>query len=55
VTVGDGQVSGGTVTDAAGRATAAWVLGDKAGVQKLEARVAGAHGSPVNFTVVVLF
>jgi hypothetical protein len=55
VTVGDGVVSGGTVTDDAGRAEAAWTLGDKAGVQKLAARIAGAHGSPVSFTVVVLF
>jgi hypothetical protein len=55
VTAGEGQVSGGTAADAEGRATATWTLGDKAGAQKLEARVEGAHGSPVTFQALVLF
>lgn len=55
VTAGDGQVSGGATADADGRATATWTLGSRAGVQKLTARVEGAHGSPVTFIAVVLF
>ncbi len=55
VTSGGGEVSGGAVTDADGRASATWTLGDNRGAQKLEARVAGAHGSPVNFLALVLF
>jgi hypothetical protein len=55
VTAGDGEVTGGTTADAEGRATAVWILGEDAVVQKLSARVEGAHGSPVNFTAVALF
>jgi len=55
VTVGGGQVSGGTTADAEGRATATWTLGNGAGVQKLVARVEGAHGSPITFSAVFLF
>lgn len=55
VTAGEGEVSGGATADAEGRATAIWTLGTRAGVQKLAARVEGAHGSPLTFTAVVLF
>jgi hypothetical protein len=55
VTAGGGAVSGGTTADTEGRATAAWTLGNGAGVQKLAARVEGAHGSPVIFNALVLF
>ena len=55
VTAGGGQVSGGTTTDADGRATATWTLGDSRGAQKLVARVQGANGSPLNFLALVLF
>ena len=55
VAAGGGEVSGGTTSDAGGRATATWILGNGAGVQRLTARVEGAHGSPATFTAVVLF
>jgi hypothetical protein len=55
VTAGGGEVTGGTVAGTDGRATATWTLGEGVGVQKLVARVEGAHGSPVAFTAVVLF
>ena len=55
VTAGGGQVSGGTTTDADGRAAATWTLGDSRGAQKLVARVQGANGSPLNFLALVLF
>lgn len=54
VTVGGGQVTGTTV-DAEGRATATWTLGNGVGIQKLEAAVEGAHGSPIVFSAAVLF
>jgi adhesin/invasin len=55
VTAGGGVVTGGTTTDADGRATATWTLGDSRGAQKLAARVEGAHGSPLTFLALVLF
>ncbi len=55
VTAGGGEVSGGTTTDAAGRAAATWTLGTGTGVQKVQARVEGAAGSPLGFTAFVLF
>jgi hypothetical protein len=56
VTAGGGTVSSPqTVTGADGKATVTWTLGPGIGVQKLTARVEGAHGSPVTFTATVLF
>jgi hypothetical protein len=55
VTAGGGSVSGGETTDAEGRASASWTLGNGVGAQKLTAAVEGAHGSPVTFTAFVLF
>lgn len=55
VASGGGEVSGGETTDAEGRATVSWTLGNGAGAQKVTARVDGAHGSPITFTVFVLF
>jgi hypothetical protein len=56
VTTGRGSVSSPqTVTGADGKATVTWTLGPSIGVQKLTARVEGAHGSPVMFTATVLF
>jgi Bacterial Ig-like domain (group 1) len=56
VTAGRGTVSSPqTVTGADGKATVAWTLGVGIGVQKVTARVEGAHGSPVTFTATVLF
>jgi adhesin/invasin len=55
VTAGGGTVTGGTAAGEDGMATASWTLGMGIGVQKLTARVEGAHGSPVTFTATVLF
>jgi hypothetical protein len=55
VTAGGGEVTGQTTTDAEGRASTEWTLGNGAGVQKLTARVEGAQGSPTTFTAAVLF
>ena len=55
VTAGGGEVIGRTATDAQGRASTEWTLGNGAGVQKLTAQVEGAHGSPTTFTAAVLF
>jgi hypothetical protein len=56
VTAGRGTVSSPqTVTGADGKATVTWTLGVGIGVQKLAARIEGAHGSPVTFTATVLF
>ena len=55
VTAGGGEASGGETTDADGRASATWTLGNGVGAQKLTAIVDGAHGSPVTFTAFVLF
>jgi hypothetical protein len=56
VTAGDGRLSGGQVpTDADGSAEVTWELGDRVGVQKATASIAGVIGSPVTFTATVLF
>jgi hypothetical protein len=56
VTAGRGSVSSTqTETGPDGKATVTWTLGLGIGVQKLTARVEGAHGSPVTFTATVLF
>jgi hypothetical protein len=55
VTAGGGEVTGSAPTDAGGRAAVTWTLGMGVGVQKLVARVEGAHGSPVTFSATVLF
>ncbi len=56
VTAGGGTASSGeTATGADGEATVTWTLGLGVGVQKLTARVEGAHGNPVTFTATVLF
>jgi hypothetical protein len=55
VTAGGGQVDGEATADENGQATAAWILGDTRGAQKLVARVEGAHGSPLSFLALVLF
>jgi hypothetical protein len=56
VTTGGGSVSGPqTATGIDGKATVTWTLGLRIGVQKLTARIEGAHGSPVIFTATVLF
>jgi hypothetical protein len=52
----DGQVSEeSTLTAADGVSSVTWTLGCQVGVQRLEAKVDGASGSPVAFTAVVLF
>ncbi len=56
VTAGRGEVSSSqSATGADGKAAVTWTLGLSVGVQKLTARVDGAHGSPVTFTATVLF
>jgi hypothetical protein len=56
VTSGRGQVDAPTtLTDSNGNATVAWTLGNGIGVQKLTAAIEGATGSPITFTVTVLF
>jgi Big-like domain-containing protein len=56
VTAGQGEVgAAATTTDADGKATVAWTLGNRIGVQKLTAAIGGVTGSPVTFTVTVLF
>lgn len=55
VTAGGGEVIGQTTTDAAGRSSTEWTLGNGAGVQKVVAAVDGADGSPTTFTAAVLF
>ena len=55
VTAGGGEVTGQTTTNAEGRASTEWTLGNGAGVQKVTARVEGADGSPATFTASVLF
>jgi hypothetical protein len=56
VTAGKGSVSSArTETGTDGRSAVTWTLGPGIGVQKLRARVEGAHGSPVTFTATVLF
>lgn len=55
VTGGGGEVSGAGAADGEGKAAAVWTLGSGIGLQRLTARVEGAHGSPVTFTATVLF
>jgi hypothetical protein len=56
VTAGGGSTdSPRTATGVDGTATVTWTLGLGIGVQKLLARVEGAHGSPLTFTATVLF
>jgi len=42
-------------TDADGKATVAWTLGNRIGVQKLTAAFGSVTGSPITFTATVLF
>jgi hypothetical protein len=53
---GEGRVGSPiTTTDAAGKASVDWTLGNRIGVHKLTAAIESAHGSPVTFTATVLF
>ena len=53
---GDGEVSQETApTDADGISSVTWTLGNSSGVQRVEARLDKASGSPVTFLAVVLF
>ncbi|HEX2250717.1 MAG TPA: Ig-like domain-containing protein [Gemmatimonadales bacterium] len=50
VTAGDGQVSSAvTMTDAEGKASVDWVLGNRIGFHKLTAAIEDAIGSPIVF------
>jgi Big-like domain-containing protein len=52
----DGELSEHeTVTGADGSSSVTWTLGSRIGVERAEAQVDGATGSPVGFTAVVLF
>jgi len=56
VTAGSGELgSPTTLTNTDGKATVAWTLGGRIGVQKLTAAIEGVTGSPVTFTATVLF
>lgn len=56
VIAGGGQVGNLlTNTDAEGKATVEWTLGDRMGVHKLTAAIERATGSPVTFTAYVFF
>jgi hypothetical protein len=56
VMAGEGRVGSPiTTTDAAGKASVDWTLGNRIGVHKLTAAIESAHGSPVTFTATVLF
>jgi Big-like domain-containing protein len=56
VTAGGGLLSDSlTPTGADGTASVSWTLGDRIGVQKATAQLAGASGSPVTFSAAVLF
>lgn len=56
VTAGQGEVGApATMTDVDGKATVPWTLGDRIGVQKLTAAIGSVTGSPITFTVTVLF
>jgi hypothetical protein len=54
---GNGELSPGdeTVTDADGRSTVVWTLGNRIGVQQVKAEVEDVIGSPLTFTATVLF
>jgi hypothetical protein len=57
----EATAGGGTLSDslastgADGTASVSWTLGDRIGVQKVTALLDGASGSPVTFSVAVLF
>jgi hypothetical protein len=52
----DGQVSQeAALTGTDGISSVTWTLGSQIGVQRVEAKVGGASGSPVTFTAVILF
>lgn len=52
----DGELSEqSSVTGADGTSSVTWTLGTRIGVERAQASVAGATGSPVGFTAVVLF
>ena len=58
VSAGQGDVSApSTLTDATGKATVTWTLGNRIGVQKLTATTGSGSvsGAPVTFTATVLF
>jgi hypothetical protein len=56
VVAGDGDLSAAeTPTGPDGTAAVTWELGDRVGVQKATASIAGVTGSPVTFTATVLF
>jgi hypothetical protein len=56
VTAGEGNVTSPiTMTDASGKTTVDWTLGNRIGVHKLTAAIGSATGSPVTFTATVLF
>jgi Big-like domain-containing protein len=56
VTAGQGEVDAPiTATDADGKATVTWTLGNRILVQKLTAAIGSVTGSPVTFTATVLF
>jgi hypothetical protein len=56
VSAGGGVLSDSVTSTAAdGTATVTWTLGDQIGVQKVNARLDGANGSPVTFSAAVLF
>jgi Big-like domain-containing protein len=55
--LGNGELnpSSGTVTDAEGRSSVTWTLGNRIGVQQATAAVHDLIGSPVTFSATVLF
>lgn len=56
VTAGEGEVPAPTtLTDAAGKASTQWTLGNRIGVHKLTAAVGDVSVAPVTFTANVLF
>jgi hypothetical protein len=56
VIAGEGTVDSPiTTTDAEGKASVGWTLGNRIGVHKLTAAIGSATGSPVTFTAVVYF
>jgi hypothetical protein len=56
VTAGQGEVgAANTSTDAEGKATVTWTLGNRTIVQKLTATIGTIAGSPITFTATVLF
>jgi hypothetical protein len=56
VTAGEGEVDQPIAqTDADGKATVKWTLGNRIGTHKLTATIGNVTGSPVTFTATVLF